>query len=152
MTLVTPAIESMLPYEGGKPIEELARELGIKDAIKLASNENPLGPSPKALDAMRRALPDVHRYPDGAAYRLREKLAEVHGVAMDEVLPGNGSNELLDLIVRTFATPLQHIVFGEPAFVVYRLAALASSVPFSAVPLANLTHDLDAMAAAVTPQ
>jgi histidinol-phosphate aminotransferase len=152
MALVIPTIEELAPYEGGKPIEELARELGITDAVKLASNENPLGPSPRALDAVRRVLSDSNRYPDGAAYTLRAKLAQKHGVGMNEILLGCGSNELLDLAVRTFCTPQHHIVFGEPAFVVYRIAALAAGVPFTAVPLTpGLVHDLPAMAAAVTP-
>lgn len=148
--LVTPTIESLVPYEGGKPLEELTRELGIRDAVKLASNENPLGPSPRALEAMQGLLAAVHFYPDGAAYRLREKLAAVHGVAMEEVIQGNGSNELLDLFVRTFARPEDHVVFADPAFVVYRIASLASGVPFTAVPLRDRVHDLEAMAAAVT--
>jgi len=153
MALVIPTIEGLAPYEGGKPIEELARELGISDAVKLASNENPLGPSPRAVEAARRVLTDAHRYPDGAAYELRTKLAAKHGVAMEEILLGAGSNELLDLAVRTFCTPAQHIVFAEPSFVVYRIAALSGGVPFSAVPLtAGLVHDLPAMAAAVTPE
>src|SRR3954467_4925637 len=153
MALVIPTIEQLAPYEGGKPIEELSRELGITDAVKLASNENPLGPSPRALEAARRVLGDSHRYPDGAAYNLRAKLAQKHGVAMDEILLGAGSNELLDLAVRTFCTPAEHVVFAEPAFVVYRITALAYGVPFTAVPLTpGLEHDLPAMAAAVTPQ
>ena len=153
MALVIPTIEGLAPYEGGKPIEELSRELGITDAVKLASNENPLGPSPRAIEAARRVLGDSHRYPDGAAYDLRAKLSRKHGVGMDEILLGAGSNELLDLVVRTFCTPAQHVVFAEPAFVVYRIAALACGVPFTAVPLtAGLVHDLPAMAAAVTPQ
>src|SRR6187402_350676 len=153
MALVIPTIESLAPYEGGKPIDELARELGITDAVKLASNENPLGPSPRALEAARRTLADSHRYPDGAAYALRAKLAERHGVTIDEVLLGSGSNELLDLAVRTFCTPAQHIVFAEPSFVVYRIAALATGVPFTAVPLTPaLVHDLPAMAGAVQPK
>jgi histidinol-phosphate aminotransferase len=153
MALVIPTIEGLAPYEGGKPIEELSRELGITDAVKLASNENPLGPSPRALEAAARVLGDSHRYPDGAAYNLRAKLAAKHGVAMDEVLLGAGSNELLDLAARVFCTPEHHIVFAEPAFVVYRIAALACGVPFTAVPLtAELRHDLPAMAAAVTPK
>ena len=150
--LVIPSIESLVPYEGGKPIEELARELGVSDAVKLASNENALGPSPLALEAARSALGSAHRYPDGTCYRLRERIAAFHGVTAAEVLPGAGSNELLDLVVRTFATPEHHIVFGEPAFVVYRIAALSGGVPFTAVPLVNLVHDLPAMAAAVTPK
>jgi histidinol-phosphate aminotransferase len=150
MALVIPTIEALAPYEGGKPIEELARELGISDAVKLASNENPLGPSPKAIAAAQLVLSEANRYPDGAAYTLRSKLAAKHGVSMDEILLGCGSNELLDLAVRTFCTPAQHIVFAEPSFVVYRIAALASGVPFTAVPLtAGLVHDLPAMAAAV---
>jgi histidinol-phosphate aminotransferase len=148
--LVSPSIEGMLPYEGGKPIEELTRELGLVDVVKLASNENPLGPSPKAVEAARALLDRVHLYPDGSAYRLREKLANLHGISMAEVIQGNGSNELLDLFVRTFATPEHHIVFAEPSFVVYRIAALAGGVPFTAVPLRDQTHDLAAMARAVT--
>jgi len=152
MALVIPSIEALTPYEGGKPIEELARELGISDAVKLASNENPLGPSPRALEAARRVLGEANRYPDGAAYTLRAKLAEKHRVSMAEILLGCGSNEILDLAVRTFCTPAQHIVFGEPAFVVYRIVALASGVPFTAVPLTKLVHDLPAMAEAVRPE
>jgi histidinol-phosphate aminotransferase len=151
-SLVIPSIESLVPYEGGKPVEELARELGVRDALKLASNENPLGPSPRALAAARRAVESAHRYPDGAAWALREKLAAFHGVTMDEVLQGGGSNELLDLTVRAFATPAHHIVFGDPAFVVYRIASLAGGVPFTAVPLNHHVHDLPAMAAAATPK
>ncbi len=150
--LVSPSIEALLPYEGGKPVEELARELGISDAIKLASNENPLGPSPKALAAARAVLNDVHRYPDAAAFKLRERLAAEHGVPIDDIIQGNGSNELLDLAVRTFCTGEHHLVFAEPAFVVYRIAALAHGVPFTAVPTRDLTHDLEAMAAAITPR
>ena len=149
--LVLPSVETLVPYEGGKPIEELARELGVTSAIKLASNENPLGPSPKALDAARARIGEVHLYPDGAAYRLREAIAAHHGIDMGEVIQGNGSNELLDLIVRTFARPEHHIVFAEPAFVVYRIAALSGGIPFTAVPTRDLTHDLEAMAAAVRP-
>ncbi|HKY37555.1 MAG TPA: histidinol-phosphate transaminase [Polyangiaceae bacterium] len=153
MALVIPTIESLAPYEGGKPIEELARELGITDAVKLASNENPLGPSPRAMEAVRRVLGDSNRYPDGAAYALRQKLAQKHSVSMEEILLGCGSNELLDLAVRTFCTPQRHVVFAEPAFVVYRIAALASGIPFTDVPLtADLVHDLPAMAAAVKSQ
>jgi histidinol-phosphate aminotransferase len=150
--LVTPTIAALRPYEAGKPIEELSRELGIVDVVKLASNENPLGPSPKAVAAMRGAFDDVHRYPDASAHRLRERLAAKLGVSMEEVLQGNGSNELLDLLVRTFTTAADHIVFADPSFVVYHLAAMAHGVPFTAVPLADDAHDLDAMAAAVTPR
>ena len=150
--LVSPTIESLLPYEGGKPVEELAREFGISDAIKLASNENPLGPSPKALVAARAVIDELHRYPDANAFRLRERIAAERGVPMAEIIQGNGSNEILDLAVRTFCTAAHHIVFAEPAFVVYRIAALAHGVPFTAVPLREHTHDLEAMLAAITPR
>jgi histidinol-phosphate aminotransferase len=152
MSLVIPSIEALVPYEGGKPVEELEREFGITDAVKLASNENPLGPSPRAIEAARATIGGVNRYPDGVAFGLRDAIARFHGVRRDEVLQGAGSNELLDLVVRTFATPEHHIVFGEPAFIVYRIASLAYGVPFTAVPLKNLVHDLPAMAAAVTPR
>jgi histidinol-phosphate aminotransferase len=148
--LVSPTIESLLPYEGGKPVDELARELGITDAVKLASNENPLGPSPKALAAARAVIGEVHRYPDAAAFKLRERIAAEHRVSMEEVIQGNGSNELLDLAVHTFCGAGQHMVFAEPAFVVYKIAALSYGVPFTAVPTRDLTHDLEAMAAAVS--
>ena len=151
-SLVSPTIEQLQPYEGGKPIEELARELGITDAIKLASNENSLGPSSKAMAAARAAFNEVHRYPDATAYRLRERIASEHRVAFDGVIQGNGSNELLDLAVRTFCTAEHHLVFAEPAFIVYRIAALSQGVPFTAVPTRNWVHDLDAMAAAITPR
>jgi histidinol-phosphate aminotransferase len=118
----------------------------------LASNENPLGPSPLAVAAIRAAASGVHVYPDAAAYELREKLAAHHGIGRDEIVHGNGSNEILDLIVRTFCTGEHHIVFADPSFVVYRLAALAHGVPHTAVPLRDWTHDLHAMAAAVTPR
>jgi histidinol-phosphate aminotransferase len=152
MALVIPDIERLQPYEAGKPVEELVREAGIADAIKLASNENPLGPSPRAIEAIRAAANQVSWYPDAAAYELREKLAARHGVAHDEVVHGNGSNEILDLVVRTFCTSEHHVVFADPSFVVYRLASLAQGVPYTAVPLADWKHDLDAMAAAVTPR
>lgn len=149
--LVTPSIEKLRPYEAGKPIEELTRELGIQDVVKLASNENALGPSPKALSAMQAALAESHRYPDASAFRLREKLAATLGVSADDIIQGNGSNEILDLLVRTFTTSAHHIVFGAPSFVVYEIAALAQGVPYTAVPLRNDVHDLPRMVEAVRP-
>ncbi len=150
--LVTPNIEELRPYQGGKPVEELSREQGITDVVKLASNENPLGPSPRALDAAAKALAEVHRYPDGAAFRLRSAIADFHGVTLDEVLHGNGSNELIELLIRTFTTSEHHVVFGQPAFSMYRVAVMAHNVPFTAVPTtAELVHDLDAMLAAIRP-
>ncbi len=150
--LVSSSIEQLKPYEAGKPIEELARELGVTDAVKLASNENPLGPSPRALEAVSAALSGLHRYPDAAAWELRSRLAARHGMSAAQVLQGNGSNELLELLVRTFVGPGEHVVFGEPSFVVYRLACLAHGVDFTAVPLRDYVFDIPAMIAAVTPQ
>ena len=148
--LVTASIDALRPYEAGKPIEELERELGVHDAVKLASNENPLGPSPRAIAAMQAELEELHRYPDASAYRLKRGLALHHGVDMSELVVGSGSNEVIELLIRTFTTREHHIVFAEPSFVVYRLAALAHGVPFTAVPLENQTHDLSAMRSAVT--
>jgi histidinol-phosphate aminotransferase len=150
-SLVTPTIEQLRPYEAGKPVEEVERELGVTAAIKLASNENPLGPSPRAVAAVMALVGEVNRYPDAGAYRLRQVLAANHGVTQSEVIQGAGSNELLELLVRTFCTGADHVLFGEPSFVVYRSACLAHGVPFSAVPLRDDTHDLPAIAAAVMP-
>lgn len=151
--LVTASIERLTPYQGGKPIEELAREKGLVDIVKLASNENPLGPSPLALEAATRALAAVHRYPDGAAYRLRAAVAQFHGVSLAEVIHGNGSNELLELIVRTFTTAQHHVVFGTPGFSMYPVIAASHGVAFTAVPTtSDHVHDTDAMLAAVRPE
>src|SRR5688572_11661942 len=102
--LVTASIDALRPYEAGKPIEELERELGVHDAVKLASNENPLGPSPRAIAAMKAELEELHRYPDASAYRLKRALAAHHGVDMSEIVVGSGSNEVIELLIRTFTT------------------------------------------------
>ncbi len=150
MNLVIPTIEQLAPYEAGKPLETLERELGVSNAIKLASNENPLGPSPRAMQAVHQALHDVHRYPDSAAWALRERLSARLSVPMNQIIHGNGSSEVLELALRTFAGPGQHVIFADPSFVMYQLICLAAGAPFSAVPLVDLTHDLEAMAAAVS--
>src|SRR2546421_12512431 len=100
--LVPPWLASLVPYQPGKPIEEVEREYGIRDSIKLASNENPLGPSPRALAALQEAAPGVHRYPDGGGFYLKQKLAKKLGVDAQEIALGNGSNEILELVARTF--------------------------------------------------
>lgn len=152
--LVTSSIESIRPYQPGTPIEQVATRLGVEpgDIVKLASNENPLGPSPVALAAAQRELSGVHRYPDSEASALRAALARRLGCSLDEIVLGNGSNELLELFVRTFCAGGEHVVFAEPSFVVYRLACLAQGSPHTAVPLDGYTHDLPAMARAITPQ
>ena len=152
MDLVTQGIENLRAYQAGKPMDELARERGLTDIIKLASNENPLGPSPKAIVAALRGLVEAHRYPDGAGFRLRKAIADFHEVGIDEVVHGNGSNEIIELIVRTFMTPEHHMVFGSPAFSMYPVVATAHNVAFTKVPTtSDLVHDLDGMIRAVRP-
>ncbi|HXJ37173.1 MAG TPA: histidinol-phosphate transaminase [Candidatus Eisenbacteria bacterium] len=148
--LVPEWIRTLAPYPPGMPIEELERELGIHDSIKLASNENPLGPSAKATEAIARALPNLHRYPDGSAFYLTRRLAERHGVSPDEIMVGNGSNELIELVARTFLRPRDEAVMADQAFVIYRMVTQAVAATPRIVPLRNFTHDLEAMADAVT--
>ncbi len=144
-------IRSLVPYVPGKPIEELERELGVKNSIKIASNENPLGPSPKALQAIRKALADLHRYPDGNGTYLKEKLAKKLGVTPETLILGNGSNEVLELLAATFMMPGDQAVMSEHAFVVYSLAVDSRGYKKSvATPSKNFGHDLEAMAKAVT--
>lgn len=144
--IVPEHIESLVPYPPGKPLCELERELGISKAIKLASNENALGPSPKALEAIRAALPGLHRYPDGGAFYLKNRLVEHLGVDAEQLLVGNGSNELIELLVRTYCGPNAGVVTSECTFVVYRLITSAAGVPFTQVPMRDLTFDVDAIA------
>jgi len=150
--LVPEWIRTLTPYPPGKPIEELERELGIRDSIKLASNENPLGPSPKAVAAIAAVLADLHRYPDGSAFYLKRRLAERLGVSEAELIVGNGSNEIIELAVRTFLRPGDEAVMADQAFVVYRLVVQSAGGSSRMVPLRDFTHDLEAIAAAVTPR
>jgi histidinol-phosphate aminotransferase len=150
--LASPHLRGLIPYSPGKPIEEVERELGIRDSVKLASNENPLGPSPLALAAIREALPNVHRYPDGSGHRLTRALASHWGVSPDMVILGNGSNELLELAGRCFLMPGDEAVYAEQAFVVYDMVAQVTGATKVAVPLRDFTHDLSGMRAAITPR
>ncbi len=146
-----PYIQSIKPYVPGKPIEELQRELGIKEAIKLASNENPLGPSPKALTAIKEHMGNINRYPEGGAYYLRKALSEKIGIKEECFIFGNGSNELLDIAVRTFMTPEDEAVMAWPSFIVYPLAVQIIGAKSIKVPLtSDLRHDLSEMAKAIT--
>jgi histidinol-phosphate aminotransferase len=149
--LVRPWLHSLEPYPPGKPIDELEREYGVTDSIKLASNENPLGPSPKALAALQSALADVHRYPDGSCYHLRRALARRLKVAPETLIFGNGSNEIIELIVRAFLHAGEEAVMADQAFVIYRMLVQAQGGKGIIVPLRNYTHDLEAMAEAITP-
>ncbi len=147
---VHPDIASLVPYVPGKPIEELQRELGLPRAVKLASNENPIGPSPKALAVLAETAPTLHRYPDGGAFRLRGALAERWKVTPDQVILGNGSDEILGLLARTFLSPGDEAVMAEHTFVIYKMEVKAAHGVVVEVPQKNWHHDLPAMAAAIT--
>ena len=151
MTLrVHPDIASLSPYVPGKPIEELQRELGLKRAIKLASNENPLGPSPKALAVLSESAATLHRYPDGGAFRLREALADRWKVTPDHVILGNGSDEILGMLARAFLSPGDEAVMADQTFVIYKMEVTAAHGKPVVVPLKHWCHDLPAMADAIT--
>jgi histidinol-phosphate aminotransferase len=146
-------IAELKPYEPGKPIETLERELGIEGSIKLASNENPLGPSPKAVAAIQRAAAGVHRYPDGAAHRLRQALSSRLGVQPDQLVFGCGCDELLELVAKAFLAPGDEAVFAWPSFAMYPIVAQGMGARAVRVPLdEKLVHDLPALAKAVTPR
>jgi histidinol-phosphate aminotransferase len=152
MIPVSENIKSISPYVPGKPIEELERELGISGSIKLASNENPLGPSPKAVTAIKRAVEGLNRYPDGSGFYLSQALAKQLGVEVPQIILGNGSNELIELAVRTFVQPGDEVISADPSFVVYKMITQAAGGTNVVVPCKDMTHDLDAMAAAITPK
>ncbi|MBL9185989.1 MAG: histidinol-phosphate transaminase [Opitutaceae bacterium] len=141
-------------YEPGKPIEYVARELGLDPAgiIKLASNENPFGPSPLAVAAAKAALEHGELYPDGGCYELRRKLAARHGLHADQFVVGNGSNEIIELLGHAFVGAGDEVVMGAPAFVVYKLVTLLFGAKAVEVPLRDWHHDLPAIAAAITPR
>ena len=142
-----PGLAALRPYVPGKPLSQLERELGIADSIKLASNENPLGPSPRAVDAIQAQLADLTRYPDGGAFELRNALARHHGVDPDCVTVGNGSNDILDMIARVFLAPGKESLFSQYAFAVYPLSSMAVGAELAIAPAAEFGHDLAAMQA-----
>jgi histidinol-phosphate aminotransferase len=149
--VVKPYIAELDPYQPGKPIEELERELGIQGSVKLASNENPLGPSPKAVEAMRAALEGVNRYPDGTSFRLREALSRRLGIEARQLVFGTGADEVIGLIAKSFLGPGDEAVFAWPSFAMYPIAVRGTGAKPVAVPLdADLVHDLSAMAAAIS--
>src|SRR5215475_11284551 len=150
-SLANEHILGIAPYEPGKPIEELERELGIVDAIKLASNENPLAPSDRVQSAVRAALGSLNRYPDGSGFYLRQALAKKHGVSAEQVILGNGSNELIELLTRTFLKPGDEAVVPHPSFVVYPMIVQAAGGIRVMVMLKDHRLDLEAMARAITP-
>ena len=145
-------IAGLSPYVPGKPVSELERELGIRDSVKLASNENPLGPGPLARAAYRAAAAELERYPDGGSFTLRHAIAEHHGLRPDQVTVGNGSNDVLDMIARAFLGPGRESVFSEHAFAVYPIATQAVGATARIAPAVDFGHELDAMAELVGPE
>ena len=152
--LANPQLRDLPVYEPGKPIEETAREIGAQadEIIKLASNENPLGPSPKALSAMRAALESANLYPDGGGFYLREALSTKLGVGRDNIILGAGSNEIIEFFGHAFLDRGDEIVTSEHAFVVYKLVAATFGARTVEVPSPNMRHDLEGIAAAITPK
>jgi histidinol-phosphate aminotransferase len=149
--IIKPHIRGLEPYQPGKPIEELERELGLEGCIKLASNESPIGPSPKAMAAVREALAEAHRYPDGASFALRERLAGRLEVDPAQLVFGAGADEILELLAKVLLGPGDEAVFAWPSFAMYPVVVQGMGATAVRVPLTReLTHDLPAMAAAVT--
>jgi histidinol-phosphate aminotransferase len=151
-SLILPHLTQLTPYQAGKPLEELERELGLTDAIKLASNENPLGPSPLALAAIQDTLGNLHRYPDSHAYYLKDDLARHLGISPSQLILGNGSDEVLDLLVRALVPPGGEVLSTTHTFLMYGILTQAVGGVFRPVPLKEMRVDLKAMARAVTPQ
>ncbi|OEU80657.1 MAG: histidinol-phosphate transaminase [Desulfobacterales bacterium S5133MH4] len=143
-------IAELKPYTPGKPIEELEREYGISGSIKLASNENPIGPSPKALEGIMAALKDLHRYPDGSNYYLGKRLAEKLKVSVDQIVLGNGSNEIIELIVRAFLREGDEVIMPEPSFLMYEIMVQAGGGKSVKVALKERVLDLEGMAESVS--
>lgn len=152
LSLVTPGVRGLTPYVPGKPMEELERELGVTNAIKLASNENPLGASPRALAAVQKALPDIARYPDGGGFALKRALAAKLGVLPGQITLGNGSSDVIEFAARVFVAPGDDVVFSQHAFAMYPILTQAIGARAIEVPARDWGHDLDAMARAVTPR
>jgi histidinol-phosphate aminotransferase len=143
-------LTELVPYPPGKPLEELEREYGVKNPIKLASNENPLGPSPKAQAAIQRAISNLHRYPDGSGYYLKARLSALLNLSADRIVLGNGSNELIELLVRVFVRPGDETISSDPSFLVYRKMVQSVGGINMIVPLRDFGHDLPGIARAVT--
>ncbi len=147
---VSDNIKNLVPYPPGKPLKELEREYGVTDSIKMASNENSLGPSPKAMEAIAGCLSNLHRYPDGSCYYLAQAVAKKLGVDQDELVFGNGSNEVIDFLVRAFISPGDEVITSHPSFLVYQTMVQAQDGVNIVVPLRDMRHDLATIAAKIT--
>ncbi|MBU2488932.1 MAG: histidinol-phosphate transaminase [Proteobacteria bacterium] len=141
---------ALKPYVPGKPIEELEREYGVRDSIKLASNENPLGPSPKAREAVIQAVERLHRYPDGAAHELTAALAEKFSCDPEQIVLGNGSDEIIQMLAQAYLGPGDSAVMSDPAFLMYEISVQTQGGEAVKVPLSGMDADLDAMAGQIT--
>jgi len=147
-----PQLRDLVAYEPGKPIEDVARDLGLNPAeiVKVASNENPLGPSPKAIEAMKEAAEHAHIYPDGGGWKLRNAIAKKFGLVRENIILGNGSNEIIELVGHAFLRPDDEVIVADHAFVVYKLMATLFGAKTIEIPDPDFIHDLEAMAAAIT--
>jgi histidinol-phosphate aminotransferase len=149
LDLAAPGLKGLQPYQPGKPIDELKREYRVNDIIKLASNENPLGPSPMALQAMQSEFVELARYPDGNGFVLKQTIADKLNVAQEQITLGNGSNDILELIARAFVTADNEVIFSQHAFAVYPLVTQAVNAEAVVIPATEWGHDLQAMREAV---
>ena len=146
MTLVPKHIKNLLPYKAGKPIEEVKRQLGLTKIIKLASNENPLGPSDLAIKAVKEILLDTHRYPDSNGYDLRNQLAQKFNLNIDNVIIGGGSEGIMSVIMRTFLSSVDEIIATKNSFIGFRVLANASGIKTNWVSMKDYHYDLESMA------
>jgi histidinol-phosphate aminotransferase len=149
LDLATPGVRGLQPYQPGKPLSELEREYGITGAIKLASNESPLGPAPAVREAIAAAIGDIERYPDGSGHELKQAIALRLGVGPESITLGNGSNDVLELVARAFVSPGQEVVYSQYAFAVYPIACQAAGGRAVVTPARDWGHDLEAMGEAV---
>lgn len=155
LSALAPAnIRAIAPYQGGKPISELAREMGLNeiDIVKLASNENPLGMSPKAQMALEEAIYEIARYPDGNSFALRDAVSQKYQVKPDQIVFGNGSNDILELAARAFLTAGDEVIYSQHAFAVYPLVTQAAGATGIIVPAVDFGHDLNGFSKAITPK
>ncbi len=148
--LATVGVQKLVPYQAGKPISELERELGLTEIVKLASNENPLGPSHRVKAALQANFSDLSRYPDGNGFELKATLAEKYGLKSNQITLGNGSNEILELVARAFLTTESEVIFSQHAFAVYPIVTQSVGAVAKVVPAINYGHDLQGMIAAIT--
>jgi len=149
-SLATAGVQRLVPYVPGKPVDELQRELGLTEIVKLASNENPLGTGAKVAAAIQATLPELTRYPDGSGFALKAALSAKLDVEPQQITLGNGSSEILELVARTFLTPEHEVVFSQHAFALYPILTQAVGAIAKSVPAKDFGHDLDAMRAAIT--